>query len=158
MCRCLFTIVSLECLKCESVSVGRLFQPGDGPSRGLLLHDCGNQCINCSSSINMSISAIAMYLPIVSHTRPHKSCCQASRVPEDRKVQNPGVRRRRNCGVRTSVDCSDCSVAAAAAGGCCSVWTTWARTHSAPTRPAPSSLSAQVTGTVQRLTTHFNGH
>ena len=36
----------------------------------------------------------------------------------------------------------------AAAGGCCSVWTTWARTPSAPTRPAPSSLSAQVTGTV----------
>ena len=100
-------------------------------------------------------SLLAIYLPIVSYTRPHKSCCQASRVPEDRKVQNPGVRRRRNCGVRTSVDCSDCSLAAAAAGGCCSVWTTWARTHSAPTRPAPSSLSAQVTGTVQPLTTHY---
>ena len=47
----LFSIVSLHCPKCESISTSRRFQPGESPSWGLL-RDCENPTDNRDQRLN----------------------------------------------------------------------------------------------------------
>ena len=70
--QCPFSIVSWQCLKCESAS--RHFQPGEGPSRGLL-SDCENRWMVCSSSAG-TVPASPSYH---SWSSGVWQCCLASR-------------------------------------------------------------------------------